>query len=101
MRERFAKNQSADGLIFLVAAWFRYLTAKQDSGVEYRLNDPLADRLQKLAREGGADPTGLLQVKEIFGEDLPKDPRFVNQIKADLAAIYAKGVAQVIAEKYK
>ena len=74
---------------------------QDDSGVEYKLNDPLADRLQKLAREGGVDPTGLLQVKEIFGDDLPRDPRFVNQVKADLQAIYAKGIAQVIREKYK
>jgi len=101
VRERFAKNQSADGLILLVAAWFRYLNCKHDNGTAFTLNDPMADRLHKLALAGGSDPAGLLAVKEIFGEDLPKDPRFVSKIKEDLVAIYAKGIAQVIAERYK
>lgn len=101
VRERFAKNQDAKGLILLVAAWFRYLNCKFDNGSAFKLNDPMAERLHKLAVEGGKDPSGLLAVREIFGDDLPKDPRFINQIKADLAAIYDKGVAQVIGERYK
>jgi len=101
VRERFAKNQSADGLILLIAAWFRYLNCKHDNGTTFKLNDPMADRLHQLAVAGGSDPTELLKVKEIFGDDLPKDPRFAGQIKRDLAEIYQKGVAQVIGERYK
>ncbi len=101
VRERFAKNQSADGLILLVAAWFRYLNCKHDDGTAFGLNDPMAERLHKLAVAGGVDPTGLLKIKEIFGDDLPKDPRFADQIKNDLEAIYQKGVAQVIADRYR
>ena len=84
-----------------MAAWFRYLNCKFDDCTEFKLNDPMADRLRKLAVAGKTDPSGLLQVKEIFGDDLPKDPRFTDQIKHDLSAIYEKGFAQVIGERYK
>jgi len=100
VRERLAKQQNADGLALLIAAWFRYLTAKDDAGNTYHIDDPMAERLQKMAVDSGPDPMPLLNVKEIFGEDLPRDSHFTGEVRSALESIYAKGIKNVIMEKY-
>lgn len=101
VRERLAKGESADGLALLIAIWFRYLTGKQDNGTSYKLNDPMAEQLQAIALKSGQDPMPLLTIKDIFGEDLSRHQAFAERVRADLADIYAKGVVQVIAARYK
>jgi fructuronate reductase len=37
-------------------------------------------------------------VREIFGDDLPGDPRFTGAVTAALAQLYAKGAKRTVAE---
>jgi len=101
VRERLAKGASVSGLALLIAAWFRYLTAKHDNGQTYKLDDPMADKLNKIALSSGNDPMPLLSVKDIFGDDLPRHAGFVNEVRAALESIYKEGVKKVISDRYK
>jgi fructuronate reductase len=100
-RERFAKGQDANGLALLLGIWFRYLTGKMDNGSSYKIDDPMADRLQKIALSAGTDPVPFLAVKEIFGDDILQHTAFIEEIRAVLAQTTKEGVAKVIAERYK
>ncbi len=101
VRERLAKNEMTKGLALLIASWFRYLIAKDDKGNTYKIDDPMADRLQKIASTSGSDPMPLLNIKEIFGDDLPKNATFVNEVRSFLEDIYKNGVKSVIESRYK
>ncbi|MDX2028998.1 MAG: mannitol dehydrogenase family protein [Alphaproteobacteria bacterium] len=98
--ERLTKGQDVKGLALLVAAWFRYLTGVQDDKSTYTLNDPLAARLQKLAKDSGTDAKPLLAVKEVFGEQVMEKTAFVNHVCAFLPMIYEKGIRKVIEIEY-
>ncbi len=82
---------------FTVAAWFRYLTGKDDSGRELPLNDPMADRLVAAARAGGKDPSRLLALREVFSEQIARAPAFVNEVSRALASFYDHGAEETLA----
>jgi fructuronate reductase len=37
-------------------------------------------------------------VREIFGDDLPKDPRFTDAVIENLARLYGQGAKRTVAE---
>ena len=78
-------------LSFTVAAWFRYLTGKDDQGKELPINDPMSKKLTERARAGGKDPQSLLSMREVFSESLATSPRFVDQVREVLESFYDKG----------
>ena len=55
-------------LTLALAGWLRYLRGVDDKGRPFVINDPRADELQRLAREGGADPRPLLGLTDLFGD---------------------------------
>ncbi len=95
--EQLARGGPLRALSFTVAAWFRYLTGTDDAGRPLPINDPLSDELVERARAGGADPSRLLAMRELFGEDLPSAPRFVTQVAEDLRALYRDGPRAALA----
>jgi fructuronate reductase len=40
----------------------------------------------------------LFTLREIFGDDLPRDPRFAGPVTAALKKLYAQGAKQTVAE---
>ena len=62
-----------------VAAWMRWVVGVDEAGKPHDLNDPLSGKLAAIAaaagRDAGALASGLLSVREIFGDDLSTDPR--------------------------
>jgi fructuronate reductase len=91
VRERMQAGKGYTGLAVAVASWLRYLTATGENGKDYALNDPLADRLKQLARQGGRDPMPVLNVREVFGEDLPQHAEFVGIVRQALDDFYTLG----------
>jgi mannitol 2-dehydrogenase len=89
--EALPKGGPMRTLCFTVAAWFRYLNGKDDQGRDLPLNEPMADELVKRAKAGREDPTGLLAMRQLFGDVLPKSAPFVQQVKDDLEALYRQG----------
>ena len=64
------------------------------------VRDPMAVRLRSLA-DGAADPAGLAQallgIREIFGDDLPADPRFTQAVVGSLGRLYEAGARRTVA----
>lgn len=85
-------------LSFTVAAWFRFLTGTDDRGRKLPINDSMAETLQEHARRGGRNPEALLELREVFGEELARNPVFVNEVRAALASFYDKGTEATLTE---
>ncbi len=99
-RARLAQNAPFDRIALGLAAWMRYVAGTDEKGQPIDVSDPLKARLRSLADQAGPHPeklaTSLLSVREIFGDDLPRDPRFVQAITAALRTLYAQGAAQAV-----
>jgi mannitol 2-dehydrogenase len=80
-----------------VAAWCRYLNGRDEQGCLIAIHDALADRLTHQTRLGGLDPRPLLRMSEIFGEDLPHSPRFVEAVTNALRKLYEFGSRATLA----
>ena len=86
-------------LTLCVAAWFRYLTGIDENGKQFKIDDPMAQELKALAREGGASPNALLGVQTIFGDDLRYDGRFIREITMAMRTLDRRGARKTL-EKY-
>lgn len=95
IRDRLAAGEDFRRLALGVAAWMRYVTGVDETGAAIDVRDPLAPRLRAIADAAGPDAdalaAGLLAVEEIFGTDLPKEPRFVAAVKESLASLFELG----------
>jgi fructuronate reductase/mannitol 2-dehydrogenase len=98
LRQALGEGRPTAMLTLAVAAWFRYLAGRADDGHQILVEDPLADRLQRLARQGGTDPRPLLAERQIFG-DLGEDARLVAQLASLLERLDASGVRAVLADE--
>jgi mannitol 2-dehydrogenase len=76
---------------FTVAAWFRYLTGKDDAGKDMPIIDPMKDEITARAKRGGSDPTEMLSMHELFGDILPASPAFVGEVTRALKSFYEQG----------
>lgn len=100
IRDRLAVGAVPRFSCLAVAGWMRYVSAgRSDDGRELPLDDPLAGRLRD-AVAGASSPgmvaSGLLQVREVFGADLPAEPVFRSQVTGWLAAVSEHGVAAAV-----
>ena len=86
-------------MAFTVAAWFRYLTGKDDNGNPMPINDPMEARLTETARRGGADASAMLGLRELFGDELPKPNAFSEEVARALKSFYERG-AKATLENY-
>ncbi|NIX77287.1 mannitol dehydrogenase family protein [Microvirga terricola] len=102
VRDRLKSNASIDRLALGVAAWMRYVTGIGETGVPIDVRDPMAAHLRILADRADDSPERLARelftVREIFGDDLPADPRFVEAVVSALTRLYEKGAKRTVAE---
>jgi len=65
-----------------VAGWMRYVSGVDDAGETIDIRDPLADKIRAIVETSSSDErvTALLTLKEIFGNDLPHNPLFVDAV---------------------
>ena len=67
-------------LALAVAGWIRYAAGRDEQGREIAVADPLAERFAALGARAGADPAalvaGFIAVREVFGDDLPRERAF-------------------------
>jgi fructuronate reductase len=100
IRDRLTQNAPFDRLALGVAAWMRYVTGTDESGQPIDVRDPMAARLRDLAA-AAADPAGLARslfgIREIFGDDLPADPRFTRTVVDGLAQLHEVGARRTVA----
>lgn len=98
LRDQLRRGGEINYLSLVIAAWCRYLNGQDDQGNAIAIDDPLADLLQQQARIGGLDPRPLLSLSEIFGEDLPQSPRFVEAVTDALSKLYKVGARAMLVE---
>jgi fructuronate reductase len=102
VRDRLRDHASIARLSLGVAAWMRYVTGIDEKGAPIDVRDPMAARLRDLAdRAGGSAEnlaSALFGVREIFGDDLPGDPRFTGAVTANLAHLYEHGAKRTVSE---
>jgi fructuronate reductase len=103
VRDRLAANGSIDRLALGVAAWMRYVTGIDETGAPIDVRDPMAKRLRELADAAGRDPErlagALFGVREVFGDDLPADPRFTGAVTAALSGLLRDGTRRTVAAR--
>jgi mannitol 2-dehydrogenase len=83
---------------FTVAAWFRYLAGKDDSGKDLTIIDPMKEKIVARAKKGGADAREMLSMHELFGDILPASPVFVDEVSRALKSFYEKGAEATLEE---
>jgi fructuronate reductase len=102
VRDRLQSGASIARLSLGVAAWMRYVTGMDEKGAPIDVRDPMAARLREIADGAGASAetlaNALFAVREIFGDDLPGDPRFTGSVTAALARLYERGAKRTVAE---
>jgi fructuronate reductase len=85
-----------------VAGWMRYVTGIDEHGQPIDVRDPLSARLRAVADDAGLVAErlapALLDVREIFGSDLPVDARFRTAVQTALARIIEEGAKAAVAE---
>jgi fructuronate reductase len=102
IRDRLHAGAPFPRLALGVAAWMRYVTGVDERGNAIDVRDPLAARLRALADAAGPSAGRLapafLSVEEVFGTDLPADPRFAAAVTAALERLFALGAKRSVAE---
>ena len=101
IRDRLAAEQPIDRLALAVAAWMRYVAGIDEKGQPIDVRDPLAPRLAEIAASAAGNPDRLAEalfgLTAVFGEDLPRDPRFTGPVTAALGRLFAEGARAVVA----
>jgi len=95
--EQLQRSGPIQMLSLTVAAWFRCLRETDEEGREIPLIDPMAEKLRQHARQGGADPSSLLEIRELFGDALPGSQVFRDQLRQALQSLYHRGTRQTLA----
>jgi fructuronate reductase len=102
IRDRLKTDAPFPRLALGVAAWMRYVSGFDEQGQPIDVRDPMAARLRNIADRAGphADRLGpaLMEVEEIFGTDLPLDPRFRHAVAAALDRLFLAGAHRSVVE---
>jgi mannitol 2-dehydrogenase len=91
VRAGLEKNAPSELLTVAVAGWITHLQAPG------AVDDPMASRLQPIARACGTDPRPLLAERAVFG-DLARNGAFVAALERALLVMDARGARAAIAE---
>lgn len=81
-----------------VAGWMRYVSGVDDQQIPIDLHDPMKENIQHLvasSSDGVERVSALLTLEAVFGEDLPKQPQFVQAVSEAYLALVKHGAAQV------
>lgn len=83
VRYHLANGTPFDCLALGIAAWMRYVSGVDDSSNVIEVCDPAAEKLKELVLNSSDNQdrvNALLSLKHVFGEDLPKNPLFIEQV---------------------
>lgn len=96
LQEALTQGRPHRLLTLAVAGWLQYLRGTDEHGAPLIPDDPLAERLQALARAGGTDPRPVLGLRSVFG-DLADDGGFVAELQEALERLQRDGVRTTLA----
>jgi fructuronate reductase len=100
IRARLAVGAPIDRLALGVAGWMRYVSGPDDAGRPIDVRDPLSERLRAAAEDAGPVAARLAPALAgfgaIFGDDLPRDSRFMAPVTHALNALLRDGVVRTL-----
>lgn len=95
VRDRLGAKAPIQRLALGIAAWMRYATGTDENGAPIDVRDPMAERLRSLADNAQANPRKIAEaffgIREIFGDDLPRNPDFTEPVTDALTRLYRDG----------
>ena len=98
--ERLARGLDSPVLYLGVAAWMRYVGGVGESGTRHTVEDPLVDRLLAIRAAAGdrVDDlvAGYIAERDVFGDELAADPRFVAGVRNALRLLVAHGAREAV-----
>lgn len=104
LREQLARNGSIDIICLGVAAWIRYVSGVDESGNPIEVSDPLAASLRAACEANLGNPRAMVEavvsMKEVFGNDLIGNERFIATTTEWLTRFYEKGVLASVNEAF-
>ncbi|RJT27968.1 mannitol dehydrogenase family protein [Buttiauxella izardii] len=101
IRCHLANGTKFDLLALGVAGWMRYVGGVDEQGTAIEVCDPLLPAIQQAvaaSKEGESRVKALLGLKTIFGEDLPANAKFVNQVIESYLALRENGAKATVAK---
>ena len=100
VRAQLEQGGPVASLCLVVAAWMRYALGRDEQGRQIDVSDPLADRFAAIAAGTSKDPANLadrfLEIREIFGVDLPQDRRFRSTVTESLRQLFEYGALETV-----
>ncbi len=100
LRDQLKGQGHIDILCMAVAAWMRYVSAVDEEGKGIEVQDPFAAQLKSCHQQHKNDVEKIvheiLLIKEIFGDDLIGEARFVRGVTNFLKQYYEQGVLNTI-----
>jgi fructuronate reductase len=95
-------GRSIERLAFAAAAWMRYVRGTDETGQQYKINDPMAEALHALALAHAGDAAATVQalgtLTAIWGDALPRDEVWLARVTHRLAQINALGMLAALAQ---
>ncbi|MFV0263884.1 MAG: mannitol dehydrogenase family protein [Kluyvera sp.] len=104
VRWHLADNSSFTLLALGVAGWMRYVGGVDEQGNAIEVCDPLLPVIQaavQQSEEGEARVKALLAIEAIFGNDLPQEGLFVDQVTTAYLSLLSKGAKATVAATAK
>lgn len=100
IRDRLAQGAPVVRAALGVAAWMLYVTGVDEHGREIDVRDPLARRLRAIADAAGNAPSrltdGLLNVREVFGDDLPRSDYLRRLLIEHVTSLLRDGARETV-----
>lgn len=100
IRDRLVAGAPFARLGLAVAGWMRYVAGIDERGRPIEVRDPLAAELRRLADAAGPVPErlapALMGVRQVFGDDLPADPRFRAEVTGALDLLTREGARRAV-----
>ncbi len=101
VRWHLADNSSFKLLTLGVAGWMRYVGGVDEQGNKIEVSDPLLPVIQAAVQgseEGEPRVKALLAIEAIFGQDLPQNAQFVEQVTNAYLSLLSKGAKATVAQ---
>ena len=96
IRHALKNNLSIDFACLALAGWFRYMTGTDEQLEAIEIKDPRRDQMMAKIKNTPQNPTGVLGLDEIFGNDLIANERFVKTLTEKMNALHAQGARGVL-----